>query len=91
MHTIICINRKSLRFVYKNYKGIVSTRNVIPEGVYYGTTEWHKQNQWLMTAFDLDKKADRTFAITDIISWVKDDKHKQGCVNNDTHILVGGI
>jgi len=42
----------------------------MPQDVFYGTTKWHKEKQWLLVAFDLDKDSLRTFAMTNIISWV---------------------
>jgi hypothetical protein len=58
-----------LVFVYKNYKGEVSTRRVIPERVYFGSNEFHKGDQWLMKAWDLDKDAEREFALADVIEF----------------------
>lgn len=55
------------QFEYINYKGIKSTRNVIPMSLYFGSTEFHPENQWLMVAYDLDKHCERTFALKDII------------------------
>ena len=63
-------NIKPLKFKYKNWKGITAIRTVIPEKIYYGSTEFHKESQWLMEAFDLDKDATRTFAVKDILAWV---------------------
>ena len=54
-------------FEYINYKGTKSTRNVIPMSLYFGATEFHPENQWLMVAYDLDKQCERTFALNDII------------------------
>lgn len=57
---------KSLRFMYTNWKGNRGFREVIPQRIYFGSTEWHKEEQWLMVAYDLDKKAERTFAMKDM-------------------------
>ena len=46
---------QQIQFEYINYKGIKSTRNVIPVSLYFGSTEFHPENQWLMVAYDLDK------------------------------------
>lgn len=56
-----------LEFDYVNYKGEASRRKV--EGLphlWYGTTEYHQDPQWLMTAFDVNKQALRDFALRDI-------------------------
>ena len=55
------------QFEYIKYKGIKSTLNVIPMSLYFGATEFHPENQWLMVAYDLDKQCERTFALNDII------------------------
>lgn len=48
---------------YKNYKGETAVRNIMPITVYYGSNEWHPEEQWLMVAWDADKKALRTFSL----------------------------
>lgn len=60
-----------LEFKYKNWKGEVSHRRVLPIDVWYGETEFHKEKQWLLKAFDLDKEADRNFAMNDILVFFK--------------------
>lgn len=54
---------------YTNYKGISSVRRIIPKNIYFGSSKWHPEPQWLLEAFDLNKKAERHFAMTDIHSW----------------------
>jgi len=61
-----------LKFVYKNYKKQFSVRNVIPIRVYWGSTEFHTEEQWLMECFDIDKEANMTFAINDMTHFLKD-------------------
>ncbi|MDX5884961.1 hypothetical protein [Bacillus cereus group sp. BfR-BA-00999] len=39
--------------------------------IYFGSTEYHKEPQWLMKAFDLVKNEERAFAMKDM-SNVKD-------------------
>ena len=62
-------NEKIVTIVYTNYKGKTAVRKIIPQDIYFGSTEWHPENQWLMRAYDVDKEADRTFAIKDIKTW----------------------
>jgi hypothetical protein len=50
---------------YTNYQGKTSVRHIIPRSVRYGTTQWHPEPQWLLLAYDCDKKADREFALKD--------------------------
>jgi hypothetical protein len=58
----------TLIFQYKNRKGHFSTCRVDgnTSRTYYGHTEFHTEDQWLMEAFDLDKQEMRTFAMRDI-------------------------
>ena len=55
-----------LQFEYKNWLGKISKRKVIPYEVWYGSTEFHKKEQYLLRAFDVDKNAERNFALKDI-------------------------
>jgi hypothetical protein len=59
-----------LKFTYKNWKCEISERTIdtLSIKIYYGEVEWHKGEQRLMEAIDLDKNDFRTFAIRDIIS-----------------------
>jgi hypothetical protein len=53
------------RITYTNWRGETSVRRIIPKSVRYGSTEWHPEPQWLLLAWDDDKKADREFALKD--------------------------
>lgn len=51
---------------FTNYEGEYSLRRIIPLGrPYLGSTEWHPETQWLLSAFDLDKGSTRDFAMKD--------------------------
>jgi predicted DNA-binding transcriptional regulator YafY len=61
---------RSVKILYRNYKGEVSWRRIVPEGkLIWGTTEYYPETQWLLLAFDLDKDAERTFAFKNIQAW----------------------
>ncbi len=55
-----------LCFEYKNYKSIVSRRNVQPIKIWYGETKYHPIKQYFLKAYDLDKDQERDFALSDI-------------------------
>ena len=57
------------RIVYKNWKGETSTRTIVPDRVYYGSTEWHPKEQWFLRAYDVMKDQYRDFALSDISEW----------------------
>ena len=54
---------------YTNWKGVTALKKIIPIEIFFGATEWHKEEQWLLRAYDVDKNAERSFAIKDIKSW----------------------
>lgn len=58
-----------IEFTYKNYRGEVADRKVVPIKIYFGSTDYHKESQWLLKALDLDKNDERDFALLDIISF----------------------
>ena len=55
--------------LYTNWKGDTSYRNIVPKSVEFKSTEWHPEEQWILNAFDVDKQADRGFALKDIKEW----------------------
>lgn len=60
---------KIIEIIYTNYRGETSNRKIIPQNIWFGETEWHPQKQWLLDAFDINKNANRSFAMKDIKSW----------------------
>lgn len=57
---------RTLVFIYKNWRGQTDVRMVTRPGpIFWGSNEFHTEEQWLFTAYDLEKKADRTFALRD--------------------------
>lgn len=63
-------NQHVVRILYTNYKNETGYRNIMPEKIWFGATEWHREDQWLLDAFDLEKNAVRNFAMKDIAEWV---------------------
>lgn len=55
-----------IEFDYINWKGEKGHRKAIIKGFYYGNTEYHKEDQWLLEAFDVEKGEDRVFAMKDM-------------------------
>lgn len=58
-----------VKIIYRNWKGVTGERTILPERIWWGSTEWHPEPQWMMRAFDLDKTEIRNFAMVDILSW----------------------
>ena len=55
-----------LTFTYTNYRGETAERSAVPVSVRYGSTAWHPEEGWLLSAWDADKHAYREFAMTDM-------------------------
>lgn len=59
-----------IRIQYKNWRGVVGWRTIMPERIWFGSTKWHPEDQWLLQALDIDKDERRDFALRDIRWWV---------------------
>jgi hypothetical protein len=67
---------KWIRLDYTNHRGDRGTRLVRPIRVWHGRTDWHPEaDQWLLEAFDHDRKAVRNFAVRDIHNWLPPVEH----------------
>lgn len=51
---------------YTNYRGEYGVRTLVPQGIYFGCTKWHRLPQWLMRAWDVEKGDYRDFALIDL-------------------------
>lgn len=60
---------KQVKILYTNYRGEKAYRIVIPDSIYFGSTQWHPGEQWLLRAFDVQKNEWRDFAVKDIAEW----------------------
>lgn len=60
---------KSIYIVYRNWKNDLTLRKITPyeNSFFWGSTEYHPEEQWLLKAYDEDKKADRIFAVKDMM------------------------
>tara|TARA_Y100001968_G_scaffold331057_1_gene384584 strand:- start:1107 stop:1325 length:219 start_codon:yes stop_codon:yes gene_type:complete len=56
---------QAITFTYTNWRGETSVRKAIPMGLEWSSTEWHPEPGWLLRAYDLEKQAERQFAIKD--------------------------
>lgn len=62
-------NDKRVTVEYTNYKGETRLREIRPERLWFGSTEYHPEKQWLLDVFDEEKQERRTYAMKDIHSW----------------------
>jgi len=58
-----------VRMRYENWRGEVSVRTVLVETVWFGSTEWHPQKQWMFTAHEPKTRKERDFAIAGVLEW----------------------
>jgi len=61
-------------FTYTNWRSMTSKRRVSPSEIVFQSTKWHPEKQWLLSAYDHNKEADRWFAMKDIKDWTPEDK-----------------
>ncbi|MCM3387261.1 hypothetical protein M3649_03830 [Ureibacillus chungkukjangi] len=55
-----------IEFDYVNWRGEKGHRRTEVNMLYFGSTEYHPEEQWLLDGFDLDKSDFRTFAMKDM-------------------------
>ena len=55
----------AIKIIYKNWRGEEGIRHILPIRIFYDSTEWHPEKQWLIEVYDLDKKANRDYALYD--------------------------
>lgn len=63
------MEKKEVEILYTNWKGETRLRKIIPISIEFKATEWHKEEQWILNALDVEKNEDRGFAIKDIKEW----------------------
>lgn len=52
---------------YRNWRGVESARDIEPKELRFGSNEWHQDPQWLVDAYDMDKRSFREFAVSGIL------------------------
>lgn len=61
--------RTQVSITYKNWRGDTAKRLITPVKVYWGANQFHHDAQWLLLAYDWDKRENRSFAMSDISEW----------------------
>lgn len=78
--------KKSFRFIYKNHKGEVKPREIIPQGIEYGIAPGQDHAAWLLWGVDIEKNEQRAFVLNHIKNF--DDELKPQSVQLDRHFCV---
>ncbi len=60
---------QTVRVVYTNWRGETAERTIVPIEIYWGSTEWHPEEQWLLKVWDVERNAERSYAVKDIKKW----------------------
>ncbi len=57
--------------LYRNHRGNTAWRNIVPQmgSLRFEATEFHSTPQWVFDAWDLDKRVERTFALSGVEKW----------------------
>ncbi|MDA1675496.1 MULTISPECIES: hypothetical protein [Bacillus cereus group] len=55
-----------IEFDYINWKGEKGKRKALVRSVVWGSNEWHKEQQFLLRAIDMEKNDVRYFALKDM-------------------------
>lgn len=59
-----------VKIYYTNWKGETRMRIIIPISIHFTSTDWHKEIQWLLNAYDTeDSNKVKDFAMKDIHHW----------------------
>lgn len=61
------MNDMILHFMYKNYKGEYSYRNVLPDSIVFEYNNPYHGDGYILRARDMDKNAEREFCFNDIL------------------------
>ena len=62
-------DKEVVKILYTNWKNETRYRIIKPISIEFKSTEWHKEEQWILNAVDVEKNAIRNFAIKDIKEW----------------------
>lgn len=58
-----------IKVKYTNYRGETAIRLIVPIRFFWGSNEYHTQEQWLLEVFDVERDAIRIYALKDIQEW----------------------
>lgn len=58
-----------VQILYTNYRGETAYRVILPQRLWFGSTQYHPEEQDLLDALDVEKNEVRNFAVKDIKEW----------------------
>ncbi|MDB4311967.1 hypothetical protein N9937_00915 [bacterium] len=60
------MTEKSISILYLNWKNSLRVRLITPKSIWFGKTEYHTVEQWLMEAFCHEDNEFKVFALKDM-------------------------
>ncbi len=66
---------KSIKILYRNWKGQLKWRWIEPITMVYEKSEYYDEPQWFIKAYDYEKDAIRHFAVKNILSFNNEEEH----------------
>ncbi len=58
-----------IKVLYTNWRGETAERLIVPMKIYFGSTEYYKEEQWLLQVWDVERGAQRVYALKEIKQW----------------------
>jgi predicted DNA-binding transcriptional regulator YafY len=65
------LSEKVVTINYTNHRGETTDRNIVPKGIFFGTTKFHTKKQWMLHAYDVANQEYRDFALQRIHNWAE--------------------
>jgi hypothetical protein len=72
--SLTVVDPKPVCILYRNYRGETAARYILPSRIWYGSTEWHPEPQWLVDALDVERGVERSFALKDVLQFDYDER-----------------
>jgi len=63
------IIQQAVKVRYTNYRDETALRIIVPQRIFWGSNEYHQDEQWLLEVLDVEKNAPRVYALKDISEW----------------------
>lgn len=65
---------RMVHIVFIDSSGDQHERRVVPDRIWFGSTDWYPEPGWLLEGYDVDRGAVRCFAMSQIRDFVPDNK-----------------
>jgi hypothetical protein len=70
IHNLLKPPSPRAKILYRNHRGDIGWRRILPKQILFTHVKpWYTTDEWLLHAFDFDKKEHRFFALSEIRMW----------------------